>query len=196
MHAPFISAPAPTSSSNFFTEPDMPDMHYMAEQHNPQNYEENSFEANFSEEEIHSKDSKMASFANFPNSIRSISHLERPIDVSMHNTTPSNGLKRPLTANHSDWKLRNALNKIYYKKVRTLLGEQLEGEDRVTLLNLEGWGMEDASPKTLYEQEKEKPPIGCDLFYIKKKDPYEQSWVYRDDFPFLRFRLFLLRIRL
>ena len=148
-------------------------------------------------EEVLSKDSNVASFVYLPFSTKSISQLEK-MPSSMNNSLKLH--KSPINISNSpkcEGKLKNVLNKIYYKKVRTLLNEHLEGVNDGTMINIADLNSnfeDNASPKTRYHRDSEKPlTTTSHLLYLEKKDRYEALWSYTDKYPCLKCRVALLR---
>ena len=152
----------------------------------------------FSEDEIHSKDSNMASFIQMPLSTKSISNLEKHDSISISNNPVPSLHSWQRTFKTSEELLKNTLNKLYYKKVRTLLNERLEGiSDVCTLVNfaeIDHNNDDDLSPKSLHEREYNKQRTNS-LLYLEKKDRYEALWNYKDNYSCLKFRTTLMKIQ-
>ena len=149
----------------------------------------------FSEEEIFSKESNLASFYNLPPPMKSMSCLERN-ESSMHSSLDLKGNHQfvGLKANEG---LKQAINKMNYKKAKNILSEQLnEGENaiRIQPKNDDPDNDDDLSPKTLWEREELKPQQ-YPLYFLENKDMYERLGYYHDKYPFLAFRTFSMKIK-
>lgn len=149
----------------------------------------------FSEEEILSKDSNLASFYNMPPPMKSMSFLEKA-ENSMQSSLDLKGNHHFVGLKANDG-LKQAINKMNYKKAKNILSEQLnEGEnaERVQPKHDDPDNDDDLSPKTLWEREELKPPE-YPLYFLENKDLYERLGYYYDKYPLLAFRMFLLKIK-
>ena len=84
---------------------------------------------------------------------------------------------------------------VYWLLVKILMF--LEGVNDGTMINIADLNSnfeDNASPKTRYHRESEKPlTTTSHLLYLEKKDRYEALWSYTDKYPCLKCRVALLR---
>ena len=188
-----IFHPSQPSSDKLLIEHVVTDPSPMADQEGEKELHSSQFV--FSEEEILSKDSNLASFYNIPPPMKSMSFLERN-ENSMQSSLDLRGYHqfKGLKANDG---LKQAINKMNYKKAKNILSEQLnEGENAIRVLPKtdDPDNDDDLSPKTLWERAEQKP-TEYPLYFLENKDLYERLGYYHDKYPFLAFRTFLMRIK-
>lgn len=147
----------------------------------------------FVEDEMLAEESINGSFVQLPSlfTVKSMNQIEKNASMSASN------IFQPFL-NRSEVEtgkiLKNTLNKLHFKKVKALLNEKIESDDK--LMTFVAIPMdEELSPKTRFENEYNAPKKENKFFYLCKKNYYETLWDYTDKYPCLKFRIFLMKIK-
>lgn len=148
----------------------------------------------FVEDEMLAEESINGSFVQLPSlfTVKSMNQIEKNGIMSASN------IFQPLS-NRSEAEtgkiLKNTLNKLHFKKVKALLNEKIESEDKLMTFVAIPLDTDELSPRSKFENEYNAPKKENNFFYLCKKNYYETLWDYTDKYPFLSFRIFLMKIK-